>query len=184
VNYDIGTVSPKGSFFYGYGIHTSKGAGVASINATTDAFNYTYDKLTGDGSITAKVTSMSNSNAWARAGVMIRDGTAANAKSVAVLMTPSNGVNLQWRATAGAVASNTKVTGKVAPYWVKLVRAGNVFTGYYSADGATWTAYATKTVAMNSDVYIGLAVTSNVSGTLCTATFEKVNMTGNITILP
>jgi hypothetical protein len=186
INKDIGTSTVKGSFFYNFGIHTNKGAGAASITATTDAFNYTYDKLTGDGSITAKVTSMTNPNpnAWARAGVMIRDGTAANAKSVAVLMTPSNGVNLQWRATAGAAASNTKVAGKVAPYWVKLVRAGNVFTGYYSADNVTWTAYATKTVVMNTAVFMGLAVSSNVSGTLCTATFEKVNMTGNITILP
>ena len=34
---------------------------------------------------------------------------------------------------------STKGAQVKAPYWVRLTRAGNVFSGYLSPDGTTWT---------------------------------------------
>ncbi|MGH9409709.1 MAG: PQQ-dependent sugar dehydrogenase, partial [Vicinamibacterales bacterium] len=61
-----------------------------------------------------------------------------------------------------------------APHWVKLVRSGNTITGYESADGTNWTVVGSDTFTMNSVAYVGLAVSSHVSGTLATATFDSV----------
>ena len=38
-----------------------------------DQFRFVYKQLSGNGSITVKVDSLINTNAWAKAGVMIRE---------------------------------------------------------------------------------------------------------------
>jgi hypothetical protein len=79
----------------------------------------------------------------AKAGVMIRDGTAANAANAFVALTPGsiNGAIFQTRATTGATTNNngSATTGVYPPYWVRLRRAGNQFTAFVSPDGVTWT---------------------------------------------
>ena len=42
------------------------------IWSNSDQFRFAYQKLTGDGSIVAKVNSLANTDPWAKAGVMIR----------------------------------------------------------------------------------------------------------------
>ena len=59
-------------------------------------------------------------------------------------------------------------------------RSGNTFTAYRSADGTNWTTITSSTIAMNASVYIGLAVTSHKDGTVCTAQFDNISLSGNI----
>jgi cellulose 1,4-beta-cellobiosidase len=93
-------------------------------------------------------------------------------------MTPSNGVTWQYRSSAGGGTSWNNTGGLSAPYWVKLARTNNTFTGYCSPDGTNWTQQGTMTNAMSSNVYVGLALTSHNSSTLCTATFDNVTVPG------
>src|SRR5207249_4148774 len=66
-----------------------------------------------------------------------------------------------------------------APYWVKLVRTGNTFSGYQSGDGANWILVGTDTITtMATGVYIGIAVTAHNNTILCTATLDNVSLTG------
>lgn len=44
--------------------------------------------------------------------------------------------------------------------WLRLKRAGNVFTGFYSYDGSRWTVLGAVTNALPSSLYLGLAVSS------------------------
>jgi hypothetical protein len=60
---------------------------------------------------------------------------------------------------------------------VRVVRSGNMFTAYNSTDGSSWTSMGSVTIAMGTNVYIGLAVTSHNNGTLCTATFDNLEVT-------
>ena len=69
-------------------------------------------------------------------------------------------------------------TGLSAPYWVKLVWSGSTFTGYCSPDGTNWTQQGTATFTMASTNYVGLAVTSRDTSTLCAATFDNVTAPG------
>jgi regulation of enolase protein 1 (concanavalin A-like superfamily) len=171
---DIGAVTAPGSANFNGSTFTVKGAG-ADIWGTADAFNYAYTTLTGDGTIVARVASVQNVNAWTKAGVMIRATLSANSAHALVLVSPAKGVNFQRRPTTGGVSSSTAGTASTAPRWVKLTRAGDLFSAYESSDGTTWSPIGTETIPMNSSVFIGLAVSSHASSA-ATAAFDSVSI--------
>lgn len=176
---DIGSVSPAGSACASGTSFTVKGAG-ADIWGTADAFRFAYTQVSGDYTIIAKVNSMTNTNSWAKAGVMIRETLNTNSKNAFMAITPGNGATFQIRTTAGGSSTSTVSAGKTAPYWVKITRGGNSLKGYISTNGTTWTLITTKTVTMTTNVYIGLAVTSHANGTLCTAEFSDVSVQSGV----
>jgi hypothetical protein len=106
---------------------------------------------------------------WAKGGVMIRASLAANSQNAMALISSSNGAAFQRRTVSGGSTSSTVVSTIAAPRWVRVVRSSNTFTGYYSSNGTT-------IIPMGSTVYLGLAVTSHVSGTLGTGTLDGVTV--------
>jgi large repetitive protein len=174
---DIGGVAGQSSCAAG-GTYTVVGGG-ADIWGTSDQFRYTYKSLNGDGYIIAKVSSIQNTDPWAKSGVMIRESLASGSAHVDCMVTSANGISFQLRAATNGTTTSTVMPALAAPYWVKLQRTGNVFSAYRSADGSTWTQIGTSTtVTMGTNIYIGLAVTSHLSGTLCTSTLSDVNVNG------
>ncbi|PYX93728.1 MAG: hypothetical protein DMG67_03480 [Acidobacteria bacterium] len=96
---DIGTVGVAGSASFSNGVFTVNGSG-SDIWSSADSFNYASESLSGDVTITARVASQQNTNAWAKSGVMIRETTAANSSYVFVFVTPSMGrepARCNWR---------------------------------------------------------------------------------------
>ena len=170
---DSGSAGVGGSAYYTNGVFTVTGSG-ADIQGTADAFRYVYMSVNGDCTIVARVAGVQNVNVWSKAGLMIRESLAANAANAFVALTPGNGVTWQYRSSAGGGTTYNNTTGLSAPYWVKLVRSGNTFTGYRSANGTTWTQQGTATFAMANSALVGLAVTSHNNSSLCTATFDNV----------
>ncbi|MDI6451255.1 LamG-like jellyroll fold domain-containing protein [Anaerobaca lacustris] len=151
---------------------------------SADQFRFAYKGLSGDGSIVARVDSLLDSNAWAKAGVMIRETLEPGSKHAMVVVTPANGVSFQRRPTANANSENSDVAGVAAPYWVKLTRTGSIFTAQQSADGVTWIdvpATASVNIPMAADVHIGLALTSHDTAISTGAEFSGVMTTGNVT---
>jgi hypothetical protein len=150
----------------------------ADIWGASDQFHLAGQSFTGDGSLTARVGSIQNTDPWAKAGVMIRDQNAANAPFADVVASPGNGVAFQWRSAPGTVPNNVNVTGLQAPVWVRLERAGNDFSAFYSAEGSQWTQIgATQTIAMSSSALAGLAVTAHNNSALCNVAFTDVSLT-------
>ena len=150
------------------------------IWGTSDQFHYVYLPARSDCEIIARVSSIVNTDDWAKAGVMIRETLAADSKFVDVVMTPLDGmrcVSLQLRVETGGVAGELWSGLSSLPQWVKLVREGDSFTGYHSDDGFSWVEIDNTTVLMSQDVYLGLAVTSHSSGTLTTAVISNVTIT-------
>jgi|GEM_PF-6224532 len=170
---DVGAPSVAGSAVFSNPVYTLKGSG-ADIWSTSDQFQYVYQTGDADCSIVMRVSSMQNTNPWAKAGVMIRESLNPNARNVSVFVTPSNGVSCQWRTSTGGTSSYNQAVGPTAPYWVKLTRSGNTFTGYHSTDGTNWTLQQTQTVSMGTTVFIGMALTSHDNANLCTATIDNV----------
>src|SRR5690349_4207288 len=68
---EIGAPAPQGSASYSKGTYTITGGG-ADIGGLSDQFHFTSNPLSGDGSIVADVTTLSNTDASAKAGVMMR----------------------------------------------------------------------------------------------------------------
>jgi len=156
----------------------------ADIWGTSDQFRYAYKTLTGNGTIIARVHSLYQSNGWAKAGVMIRQSVEPGSTHAFMAMTASsgNGASFQRRLTAAGDSANSDATSTVPkPYWVKVERVGDSFSGYISPDGVTWTQLGTAvTIPMTGPVLIGLAVCSHNSGVPTGAEFSDVKTTGNV----
>ena len=130
------------------------------------------------------MVSQTNTNAWAKAGVMVRETLVAAATNAFVPLTPVNGVVFQGRRTTGG-SSTTFNYGPIvaAPYWVRLVRAGNNFSCVQSPrTGRPGPLLGQTTLSMASQTFVGLAVSSHHNGTLSTAVFD--NVTVNIAAPP
>ena len=167
-----------GSVFFSNGVFTVTGSG-ADIWGNSDSFRFVYVAATGNCSIVARVVSVAPTDPWAKAGVMIRASLEANAAHAFVCVTPSNGVAFQYRSSTGGGSYNNNTTGVNAPYWVRLVRSGNSFTGYRSPNGVNWTQQgSTVTINMPSTVYVGLAVTAHNTSTSCEGIFDNVTAPG------
>ena len=184
-----GSPASVGSFMEApAGTYTMTATGT-DIWGVADEFHYAFKTLTGVGTIEAQVLSIDNTDPWAKAGVMIRETLQAGSKFAAVYITPGSGCRFQGRtdtdtdATSDTSVATTEQIAITAPYWIKLERdfAGN-FRGYYSSDGTTWKSMSWNphNIAMNSDVYIGLAVTSHNTGATSEAKFSNVKITGTV----
>ncbi|MDI6450025.1 discoidin domain-containing protein [Anaerobaca lacustris] len=166
------------------GVITIGGAG-ADIWGTADQFRYVYKTLAGDGTIVARVDSMTNiTNEWAKAGVMVRQSTAAGSAHSMTVITAGggNGASFQGRVSANIDSVNNDATSAVtSPYYVKVERVGNDISGFISADGEEWLQLGgAREVVMEDPVLIGLAVTSHTSGSPLVAQFSEVATTGDV----
>lgn len=179
IGQDIGTFTPAGSSSYSNGTFTlTTGNGLTLMDAfMSDAFTYVYQLGSGDCSITARVATLSCSDAIkGEGGVMIRSSLATSSPFALSGVTMGRGIQFSKRLTSGAANSSTGVSGLTAPYWVRVTRAGDSFTAYRSADNVTWTQVGTATtIAMGSSVYIGLVVCNH--GSTGSATFSDVGVT-------
>ncbi len=181
---DIGSVGLVGDASFASGVFTLRGSG-ADIWDNVDAFHYVYQPLNGNGQIVARVTGVQFTNDWAKAGVMIRETLTPGSRHASMFLTPGNGLAFQRRTGTGGLSDHTTGGNGSAPYWVRLVRSGNLFTAYRSTDGTNWVQVGSSiSISMSANVYIGLAVTSHNNSASCTSTFDNVSVTTSFSLWP
>ena len=175
---DINAASVKGATGYSNGTFTVAGAGTG-IRSAADGFRFVSQGVSGDHTITAAVNSLQDTGTSPLAGLMFRNDTSTGSPYVGVFVGPTGGVTFQRRSTAAGSTTTTTVTGIKAPVRLRLTRAGNSFSAFYSTDGGvTWTQIgAAATVALNTNTSVGLAVTSANKSLTATATFGNVSVT-------
>lgn len=175
--------------------------------AVADSYQYDTRSLTGDGTLTARISSLtgliysgpanraptlaqtrSGVAGWTKAGILLTPSTKQGAAYAAVMATGSHGIRFQYDYTHDIAGSRGTVT-KATPSWVRLVRSGDTVTGYTSADGHRWTKVgSTRLAGLPATVDVGLFVTSpatyqNGAGgapTRATAGFDNLTTTGNM----
>ncbi|SEF88458.1 ABC-type transport system involved in multi-copper enzyme maturation, permease component [Actinacidiphila yanglinensis] len=164
--------------------------------AVTDAFTFVHRSLGPHGSLTARITGLTGQRpripgsggggapvpqAWAKAGVMVKEDTEQGAAYAAVMVTGGHGVRMQSDFThdtaapkagtsstaassAGAhsdAASAAAPPTAAAPRWLRLTRAGSTLTGATSPDGTHWTTIGTATLpGLPATAQAGLFTTS------------------------
>lgn len=128
----------SGSSTSGGGPAIVHGPGGEQVN---DVFRYYHRPLTGDGTVTVRVTGLRSNDGkgiepWAKAGLLVKKSLTPGSAYAAVLATPGHGTRMQWNFTHDTAGPGTDVTTK--PLWLRLTRTGDHLVGYESADGLTW----------------------------------------------
>lgn len=158
--------------------------------AVSDTYMFVHQVLVGDGTLTARVTSLSGALTslsptpgstfsqspkngpdsqlepglapWAKAGIILEPDTNQGTAYAAVMVTGAHGIRMQYDYTH----DNPGLPGHVgpsSPRWLRLTRDGDSITGSDSADGTHWTEIGTTRLAgLPRMVQIGLFVTSPV----------------------
>jgi regulation of enolase protein 1 (concanavalin A-like superfamily) len=175
LNRDIGGPALTGSASVLGDTFTVTGGGVDIYN-TNDEFHFVYQPWQGNVEIVARLSSLEERDPSSKAGVMIRETLTGGSTHGMMLGSSANGWGFLRRfQTGNETPPGVGLSGSL-PGWVRLVREGNVLTGYLSMDGQTWTVVGTDTIPMASSVYVGLAVTSHNPGFTSTATFTNVTI--------
>jgi ABC-2 family transporter protein len=133
--------------------------------AVTDSFYFVHQPLSGNGSLTAAISSLHGTGPlaylpgdvpkhhlnglpqptaqpWAKAGILIKAGTRPGSPYAAIMLTAGHGVRMQYDFTHD-IAGPPAVPSATAPRWLRLARSGDTVTGYSSADGRHWSTVAT-----------------------------------------
>ncbi len=179
---EIGDAEPTGNASYADGIWTIQGGG-REIWKENDSCHFTYQTLTGNCAIVAKIESVGNTSPSAKAGVMMR--TSLDEGSPRAWMALTGGGNLEQNMPNLAVYGGTNYGNKVltqslSSYWVKLERMGNIIAGYVSPDGTNWAATDVGRIddPVPTKIHVGLVVCSAANGKLNSSTFSHVQITG------
>lgn len=173
---DVGNVGREGDVQFDGTAFTVSGAG-RDIGGTQDSFHFVNQLLEGDGDVIAKVADFGNTGPLAKSGVMIRETNDPSSAHVFMGFNGSGGTSFIRRVRTGGSSLVTAGPAMATPSFVRLLRKGDTFTGFVSADGKAWTQVAQTDVPMAENVVFGLAVTSGDGNgdDLATTTFEAVN---------
>lgn len=182
---DIGELFTLGSTSFNptTGVYTLRASG-RDIFFEADGLQFAQMSIVGDGEIRARITSQSNTNPWAKAGVMIRENLTAGSRHAMAFTTPAeagNGYGMVWRPAADGPTSYAGGPAVNPPpaNWVRIVREGNTLITYSSTDGSTWAEMDRATLAgLPAELYFGLAVTASANTQYATVTFDNVQIIG------
>jgi ABC-type transport system involved in multi-copper enzyme maturation permease subunit len=114
--------------------------------AVTDSFYLVHTPLGPSGSLTVRLTSMTGTaEPWSKAGIIIKASLTQGSAYAAMMVTGGHGVRMQWDYTQDAPGTTGAVSA-ASPRWLRLTRAGDLVTGYDSADGTHWTRVGAATL--------------------------------------
>ena len=152
-------------------------AGGTDIWGLADEFHFIYQPITGDLDVIARVASLTRADAWSKAGVMIRESLAAGSRHAMVAASAAQGYTFQRRLETAGLSISTAGPSTGPPGWVRLVRTGDVFKGYHSANNITWTLIGHEVIPLGDTVYVGLPVTSHNPQVAAVAVIDAVTVT-------
>ncbi len=166
---------------------TAAGSGFQS---TADQFHYAYQLLNGDGEIVARLAAETALDYFTEAGLLIRDNLSPGSPDAFMGEYGAGGGHnspvFKERADQNGqtMIFDTEPGTQAPPVWLRLVRSGNTFTGYWAHDNGDgthgpWQELDTETVPMGGTVLVGLAVASDRTSELATATFDHVSVTAS-----
>lgn len=142
----------------------------SDIWGTADAFGFLYEERTGDFDVVVRQNSITQSDAWAKGGLMAREELTPGSRHWNVLNTPQGGANItvaqQRSATDGESSDWHTASVTQNPYpnaWVRIKRTGQSLSAFHSTDGQSWTlaAQSTPDPALPATLYVGIVTTGH-----------------------
>lgn len=148
------------------------GAG-ADIWGSADAFQFVHLPISGSFSLTRQVLGLQNTDVFAKAGLMFRDGLAADAAQVILDVKPDGGVEFMARSVTGGDVAFLAGTNVLFPVLLRLERNGSTFTASVANNGSSFLTVGSVVVQMPDALEAGLAVTSHDSTHLTRGVFDE-----------
>ena len=176
VESDVGSPSLAGhAADNGSGVFTLIGGGTG-IAGGSDQAQFAYLSLPGNNSaIEAQVATVGNADRTSEAGIAYRTDTSTGAANVTLAITPNNGLVYSYRVAANGNTVTTTLPRVIPGDYLKVVRNGNIYTGYYSLNGTTWIQVGSPAnVAMGNAPDGGMIVSSGTAAATSTSTFNHV----------
>lgn len=143
-----------------------------------DVNHFVYVDLCGDGELVARVLSVNPSSGWA--GVMVRENLTPGARKAALKTGLNNTLRREVRTAPNMNYQLQQSPALPGPMWMRIVRSGNTFNLYSSADGKVWQFQGAAVLNVGNCVQLGLFVESTNNNVAVTAVFEEVSATGGI----
>lgn len=169
------------------------GAG-ADLYAGTDAYSAIYRPgAAGEtATVQTEVSAQQAMSGYAKAGIIIRNdmaGSGTTPEGVILFESPSGGIQLEWDDNGGtyinSVTPQNGTNPELLPVWLRLVRNGPVYTGYYSFDGTGWQEAGSATVPAQAAVQdAGMFVTSHAAGSPGQVTFSGFTVSASAAAPP
>jgi hypothetical protein len=137
--------------------------------------------LSGSVRITARVTSISPSDYWAKAGVMLRQSPSATSINAMVTMSSANGIVYQDRSIDADLSFSTysgAPSPDATPVFVRLERSNGMLIASSSADGGTasFVQIFSKPDFLADPFYAGIGVASHNPGVINISTVDSVSV--------
>jgi hypothetical protein len=191
----IGSVSPLGDGNYDFV------AGGNDIWSDRDEHTFAYTEVTGDFDVQVNVESVAPNARWSKAGIMVRETLSEHSRMLFPRRTPlavptmnggdgANDTRFSYRTGIDNVAGanggehedcldceNQRPSN--GHTWLRLQRAGNVFTAYSGTDGMTWSELGTQDTAtwgggpLPATLYVGLGAGRHSGGPTADVAFRS-----------
>ncbi|MEM7383941.1 MAG: GDSL-type esterase/lipase family protein [Verrucomicrobiota bacterium] len=182
---DVGAVDVPGFGEYNGRRFSLEGHG-HDIAGREDSFHFVYAPFSGQGTITARIVRPMSSQ-WTKPGVMMRESLEPDARHASVLLLPHWSGALVTRSETGGPTSTSrprhlgeahiiKKNRLSTPYWVRVIRFRNRFTGYLSSDGIEWRAIGSAEIPMARDLFVGFPACSQLNGVATRVTYDRVSI--------
>jgi hypothetical protein len=173
---DIGETRPGATVYDPASKSYRVTGGGADMWFASDDFHMTWVRLSGDVTITAGV----GFAPWpvhhlAKAVLIVRQSLDPASAYADVAIHADGHITLQWREKSGDATKDLTATEQRSTI-LRLERKGDVFTAYARKPDGTFDAFASYTVPMTGEVYVGLGVCAHDAGGLATATFSHVKL--------
>jgi hypothetical protein len=172
---DIGGPAPGWIAWSPGGVDVAGGG--AEVGGTSDQFQFSYQLRTGDFDQRVRLEGLSLTDPWAEAGLMVRETLEPGSRFASVLATPSiSGCYFEGRTLANSSSFRSGSFPVNYPAtWLRLRRAGTLFSGYASPDGLNWTLLGSMNVSLSNTLCFGFAVSSHASNQLALARFRELS---------
>lgn len=134
-------------------------SGSGKLTGASDSGTFVWQKLTGDGQIVARISSLARAGSETRVGVMIRDSLSAKSPHVFLGINDDGSCRQIIRQRQGGPQRSEKAGKSGIPdVWLKLVRSGDTVTTFKSDDGEKWRRVGSDSVKLGRTCYVGLIV--------------------------
>jgi len=172
----VGTRGLAGSATLSGDVWTINGGG-ADVWDGSDAFQFLHQSVIGDAGVTVRVDDLTDTDTYAKAGVMVR-ASLDPASPMAILdIRPGGELEFMARTSSGDAVSFISGGQFSYPAWLALSWSAGSVRAWVSHDGNNWAFLDNAVVTLSASFEAGVAVTSHQPTQLTTTHVEALTVT-------